>query len=388
MLSCLRRAALLITPFLLISATSAQVVINEIFYRPGAGYPENTSLEFIELHNPTDQLIDLSGWALTSGASFTMPGGTTITAGGYRVIAANPTLLQTTYGVSGVLGPWSDGATLSNSGEKIALSKPTLTGGAYEEVDATSYASEGDWATRVRETAFNGWDWSTPANGGNKSLELRNPLLDNDSGQNWSPSNGPLGATPGAQNTALTGNLPPIIRAVTHSPALPKSTDEVTISCRVTDESGLAFLTATLFWRDATSATPGAFQQQGMTNDGADRFTATVGPKANLAVVEFYVSVTDGVGTRTWPAPTSQGQNANCQYQVTDEALDPTAAYYFLVLTGAENAAYNAAAPADGPRSKNDRQFNTTLIVSNGNDTTVRHRSAIRFRGNSSRMYQ
>jgi hypothetical protein len=303
------------------------------------------------------------------------------------VIGANPAALQSTYGISGVFGPWAAGATLANGGEKITLSKPGAVAGTLEEVDSVTYASEGDWATRVRETTFNGWDWSTPANGGNRSMELRNPLVSNDNGQNWAPSDGPLGATPGAQNTALTGNVAPIIHDVSHSPAVPKSTDSVTISCRVTDEAGPEFLATTLFWRDATSATPGAFQQLAMANDGTNRFFAVLPPKADLTVVEFYVSVTDGVSTRTWPAPTSVGQIANCQYQVTNEVLSPTAPYYFLVLTGAENAAYEAAAPGDSSGNKNDRQFNTTLIVKNGTDTTIRYRSAIRFRGNSSRSY-
>ena len=95
----------------------AQVVLNEIMYRPGTGYPEITGLEFIEIHNPTAQAVDLSGWALTSGVSFVFPGGAVIPAGGYRVIGANPALLQSTYWISGVLGPWGAGATLANGGE-------------------------------------------------------------------------------------------------------------------------------------------------------------------------------------------------------------------------------------------------------------------------------
>ena len=369
-------------------AARAQVVINEIMYRPGTTFPENTALEFIELHNPTVVAVDMSGWAITSGVSFTMPAGTTIPAGGYTVIAANPALLQATYGISGVLGPFEVGSGLSNSGEKITLARPAAIPGTFDDVDSVVYASEGDWATRVRETVFNGWDWSTPANGGNKSMELRDPAISNDNGQNWAPSTGPLGGTPGAPNSALTSNVPPIIQDVKHSPAVPKATDSVTISCNLIDESAPQFLSATLFWRDATSATPGAFQQLSMTGDSAGKFSAVLGPKANLAIVEFYISATDGVGTRTWPAPTSEGQNANCQYQVTNEVLSPTTAYYFLVLTGAENAAYAVTEPNDGANNKIDRQFNTTVIVINGNDTTIRYRSAIRFRGNSSRDYQ
>jgi hypothetical protein len=363
----------------------AQVVVNEIMYRPGTGYPENTGREFIELHNPTASAVDLSGWAFTAGIGFTFPAGTTMAAGGFVVVAANPALVQSTYGISDVFGPWAVGKTLANSGEKITLSKPGAVAGTFEKINSVTYASEGDWATRIIETTFNGWDWSTPANGTNKSMELRNPMLSNDNGQNWAPSTAAAGATPGAGNSVLTANVPPIIHGVTHSPAVPKSTQSVTISCDVTDEGPPQTLTATLHWRDATSVNAGVFQTLAMSGDSSGHFFATLGPRANLAIVEFYVSVSDGVNTRTWPAPASTGQNANCQYQVTNENLSAIDSYYWLIMTAAENGNYNATASSN-PQS--DRQFNTTLIVTTGSDTSIRYRSSIRIRGNSSRSYQ
>ena len=366
----------------------AQIVINEIFYRPGTAFPENTGLEFIELHNPTNTAVEIGGWAITSGTSYTFPANTTLPAGGYLVVAANPTLVQNSYGISGVLGPWASGSTLANGGEKLALSKPGAAPGPFETIDSVRYADEGDWATRVRETTFNGWVWITPANGGNASMELRNPAISNDNGQNWAPSIAASGATPGAANSRLTNNVAPIIEKVKHSPAVPKSSDSVTISCVVTDESAVQFLNASLFWRDASGTSPGTFQELPMSGDATGRFTALLSPKANLTIIEYYVSVSDGVNTRTWPAATGEGQTANAQYLVTNEVLSPSAAYYFLVLTGSENAAYASAASQDGPQNKIDRQFNTTLITSNGADTSIRHRSTIRFRGNSSRSYQ
>ena len=364
----------------------AQVVVNEIMYRPGSAFPENVGLEFIELHNTTALAVDVGGWALTSGVDFTFPAGASIPAGGYVVVASNAGLVQSTYGISGVFGPWVAGTSLSNSGEKITLSKPGAVAGTFDKIDSVTYAGEGDWGTRVIEPTFSGWDWTTTANGGNKSMELRNPAVSNDNGQNWSPSTAAAGATPGAANSVLTANVPPIIHGVQHSPAVPKSTDVVTISCDVTDEVAPQYLAATLFWRDATSASPLAFESKAMAlNEATGKFSTTLGAMPNLAIVEFYVSVSDGVSTRTWPAPANGGQNANCQYQVTNEVLGATDAYYFLVLTGAENAAYNTTATSN---SSSNRQFNTTLIVSNGAETVIRYRSQMRIRGNSSRSYQ
>src|SRR6476469_5074163 len=86
----LRGACLLMIMLGWVRFASAQVVLNEIMYRPGIGYPEPTALEFIELYNPSTQAVDVSGWALTSGVSFTFPAGTAIPAGSYVVIGADP----------------------------------------------------------------------------------------------------------------------------------------------------------------------------------------------------------------------------------------------------------------------------------------------------------
>jgi PKD repeat protein len=66
---------------------TGHLVINEVESNPpgtDAGY------EWVELYNPTGAAIDVSGWKLqtTAGvvATYTIPGGTTIQAGGYLVI--------------------------------------------------------------------------------------------------------------------------------------------------------------------------------------------------------------------------------------------------------------------------------------------------------------
>ncbi len=363
-------------PLLLLAALALPVaatpVINEIMYRPGASYPEDTGLEFIELHNPGDTPADLSGWAISSGVRYTFPENTSIPAGGYLVIAADLDKLTTSTSLSGILGPW-DGR-LSNSGETVTLSDSSGT-----TIDTIRYADEGDWAVRTRDS-LGGWSWITQANGGNCSLERRNPYLSINSGQNWGSSATP-GGTPGAANTLLAADIAPVISEVRHSPAVPKSTDPVTISCRLTDESAAQSLSATLWWRDATSTTPGAYSSLAMTHDGGGLFLATLPPKAALTIVEFYISATDGALTRTWPAPTSEGQNANCAYQVDDAADSTAAPAYRLILTAAENAAFTTV------NAQSDRRFAATLIATHGDDAVIRYRSAIRIRGNSSRNY-
>lgn len=372
---------------LLALAASAQagVVINEMMYRPGTAYPEPVAEEFVEIHNTDATAVDISGWAFRSGVSFTFPAATTIPAGGFIVVANSPATVQTKYGITGVFGPWTAGGTLSNSSEKVTLSKPGLIAGTWDKVDEVTYASEGDWATRFREAAFGGWAWQTAADGGDKSLELQNPIVSNDSGQNWSVSIAGSGATPGTANSVLTANIPPVIKAVSHSPAVPTTTQSVQIQCELNDETPPAGLSAILFWRDATGTSPAAFQGIPMTSDGAGGFSTTLPAfPTNLTVVEWYISASDGTLTRTWPAPTTEGQNANAQYQVNNEAFSATDSYYMLVLTGTENAAYNTLASSN-PNS--DRRFNMTFISKRGPDSSVRYRSDMRIRGNSSRTY-
>jgi VCBS repeat-containing protein len=358
-----------------VAQTSKDIVINEIMFRPGGGYPEITNREFIELYNRGTSAIDLSGWRIDSGVSFTFPQGRTMNAGSYLVVAANVAAFQAAYpSVTNVIGGWT--GTLSNSGETLSLIDAD-----GESLDSVHYAAEGDWAQRVRETGFNGWDWSSLANGGGRSLELRNPHLSNASGQNWTFST-VIGGTPGVANGALTNNIAPVISGVKHSPAVPTSTDRVLITCDLEDETPVSGLQAALFWRDASTATPGTFNSLPMSSDGKGGWFAPLDAKPNLSIVEFYISATDGTNTRTWPAPTSEGQNANCQYQVDDAPASTTAEMYRLVLTFAENQAYNNVAPGS------DRQFNSTVIVTRGLESSIRYSSSMRTRGNSSRSYQ
>ncbi len=64
---------------------TGQIVINEILTH--TDWPQ---VDFVELHNPTDNPVDLSGWFLTDelndSSFYTIPAGTTIAPGGYLTI--------------------------------------------------------------------------------------------------------------------------------------------------------------------------------------------------------------------------------------------------------------------------------------------------------------
>ena len=92
-----------------------------------------------------------------------------------------------------------------------------------------------------------GWLWRVAHDGGGHSLELMQPSLSNNHGQNWHTSVAGRG-TPGRANSSKLANLSPMILDAVHSPAVPRSTDPVMVTARVIDESP-AGISTQLFYR-------------------------------------------------------------------------------------------------------------------------------------------
>jgi hypothetical protein len=157
-----------------IQSISADVVINEIHYDEDN---KTVRSEFIELFNPSNDPVDLSGYYFSSGIDFEFPAGTILTAGGYVVISENPATMLSHFGYSGALGPFANESSLKNSGERITLRNPAGT--TIDEVDYQL-----------------GFPWPTVGDGigtpqVSPSIELTNPLLDNDLGGSWRASGFP-----------------------------------------------------------------------------------------------------------------------------------------------------------------------------------------------------
>ncbi len=370
-----------------ISDPSRAVVISEIMYRlPQVDMltAENVAEEFIELHNRSFEPINVGGWQFTRGVQMTLPDAT-IPAGGYLVVAATESSFTAKYPqVGSYVAGWQ--GSLSNSGETIELVDAT-----GHVVDQLRYADEGDWSVRTEgpeDRGHRGWIWSAGHNGGNKSLELIQANHSNDVGQNWSSS---LldGGTPGSINSVAQANVAPFLLDISHSPAVPTSSERVTVTARVWDElrSGAS---ATLFWR--VDAAQERFRSTTMSDDGmhgdgaADDgvFGAEIPAQADMSVVEFYVESRDGEGRRrTWPAPVLTGQQqTNALYQVIDSVPemqpgDPP--IYFEVMTTAERTEFSNV------NRNSDAQFNATFIAMTGTETVVRCNTGVRIRGSASR---
>ena len=358
---------------------SEDIIINEIMYNPASGLSDE---EYLELSNVGTTGVDLTGWHFTRGIDFVFPN-VTMAPGSLLIVAADTTVFETTYGVTGAIGNW--GGSLSNRGERLTLAD--ASGSVMFDV---SYADEGDWAERVAETdseilqGESGWTWKADHDGHGESLELTSTALHaaTDEGQLWQSSIS--GPTPGQVNSTLVTSFPPIITKVRHAPPVPTSSDSVTVSAKVVDAD--TTLTVTLRYR-VSSMNPGSFQSVVMTDDGSSGdetaddgvYSTSLPAMADETIVEFYVEASDGTSSRTWPAPTDQGQVANCHYQVDNESHDESVPFYRVLMTVQDEEDY-----ADFEK-RSDAQVNSTLIVYDCEDTKIRYRCGVRIRGSSSR---
>jgi len=374
-----------------LDTNASGVVISEIMYHPSS---ENVLEEYIELFNKGAGQVSLSGWQFTRGVSFTFSN-VSIPAGGYFVVAANVAAFTNKYpGVTNVVGGWT--GFLNNDSEDIDLDDAN-----GNRVDSVEYADENDWAVRQRgfnDLGFRGWAWFAPHDGGGVSLELINPNLSNNSGQNWGASTNTQG-TPGAANSIYRNNTAPMILDTTHFPTLPRSTDAIVISARIVDETPSG-LVVNLKHR-VDSASPPAFSTLAMHDDGVNGdasandglYSALIPAQANNAVIEFYIEAADAqANARTWPAPAIGspdggvgpiGQVVNAVFQVDDVAYTGAAPLYKMILTTSE---YNDLANVLSASPNSDASMNMTFISIDGAETLTHYLVSVRNRGHGSRF--
>jgi len=155
------------------------VTFNEVHYHPADALVET---EWIELHNQMAVRVDLSAWQITGGVNFTFAEGTTIEAGAFILVAANPGQL------AGASGPWV--GSLNNGGEQIRLR--TRHGRVMDEL---AYADSGRWPVG--------------SDGSGATLAKRHPEAASLPAGSWRPSV-QAGGTPGGHNFPLGGDSPQV----------------------------------------------------------------------------------------------------------------------------------------------------------------------------------
>ncbi len=398
-------------------AEPVEVLINEIMYHPYHPIPgvENIGTEYIELFNRGSEPVNLAGWRLSDGVEVVFPD-ITLGSGEYLVVSADVNSFTAKYpGVINVIGlrrgqsgrSW-DGR-LSNGGEAIELIDDMGV-----RINRVRYADQGDWAVRELgpiDSNHRGWAWSNEHDGGGKSLELINPALSNECGQNWAASDWDEG-TPGMVNSIAADDVAPLILDAVHFPTIPASNDPVTVTARIVDELTTG-ITVTLHYRvDASEYDndnrdtyphhdPDDYNSLTMFDDGAHGDDAAddgvygveLPSQQDGTIVEFYLEASDaGANSRTWPAPSivdgAAEQVTNLLYLV-DDSFEPywtlgDQPIYYLIMTEAERGRLAYIGSHSSDRNSN-AQMNGTFITVDGVNMEVRYLVGIRNRGKGTR---
>ena len=156
------------------SSRRTPLTLSEIMYHPAAGVTTN-SLEFIELRNTEPVPHDLSGYRISGEIDYVFPSNVVLEGMACLVVAADPAAMAGAYGLSDVLGPFSN--RLSNGGGTVRLrnrQNMVLLEARYDD----------------------DWPWPTAADGAGHSLVLARPDLGESARGAWS-SSARMGGSPG-----------------------------------------------------------------------------------------------------------------------------------------------------------------------------------------------
>lgn len=278
---------------LLADSPDTVVTFNELHYNP----PADQNGEWLELHNQMAVNIDLSGWSLADGISYTFPPGTVIAGGGFLVIAKTPGH-PSLAGIPGVLGPFS--GNLSNSGETIDLissSGRLMDRVSYSDRDEWPVAPDGVGATlaKLRPGSISGhpasWRASSQAGGTPAAPNFTHPdqpiqhqLVGGDDLWRFSDSgDAPQASWRDADFVDLGWGLgqPPFGTAGAAS--IPEVTKAMVVRHRAAEITGVANGSQFSTWHD-TALADGVAQHAASSGD--PRFRST-GTPSGQAVVDF-----------------------------------------------------------------------------------------------------
>lgn len=242
-------------------------LINEIYYNPP---DELIPAEFIELFNPTGEVIDLSEYAFTDGIRYIFPAGTTLAPGGYLLLVQDPSHASWRNNPAPVLGPYL--GQLSNSGETIRLR-----------------AENGDIIETIeyRESA----PWPRSADGYGSSLERITSEGDSNDPIHWRGSL-VYGGSPGWANTTLGTPVRPILQTWMLQPGQPESADEVEVHIWL-DAEEETVRSVSLQYELVTAAGQGSVLRQTMrrVENEPTHFAATIPAQPSQTLVRWNIRV-------------------------------------------------------------------------------------------------
>ena len=196
----------------LISSAFAQVVINEVHYRPAAAAvavgEDPARLEFVELYNSGAAAVDVSGWSIGSAVQFTFPGGTLLAPDAYIVVARDPALLK------------ARSSAIPPGVQVLAWKSGDLWAGTVQLRDASPSAP-----AMADQVAYSDKGlWPSAPSGSGPSLELLSAKLDNTNPRAWRASTD-VNGTPGMRNSQASDGPIVIDETPTRNTTLGRSTE-------------------------------------------------------------------------------------------------------------------------------------------------------------------
>ena len=372
----------------------AQVVINEIQYHPvehphfdangnqtyaDTNLPSDTSSdvhEFVELQNAGAAAVDLSGWKLAGGIDFTFPAGTTIVAGGYRVIALNPARIASVYGLvpATILGPYT--GTLSNNGDTVRLEDA-----GANPVDSVSYSPAFPWAISANALGtgddFTGLDSAAYEYKGRSLQRVSVSGFSNDPA-NWVAVRPPIGATfadlptPGAENIVTRAAPKPVVVAIsaaqlTDNAPIIRASVQVKVTCTFSSLVSLANVQVEYFV-DNMNAFGETRNTVTMTALGNGQYSATLPGQVSRSIVRYRIKANRGDGVEL-VAPRADDpavvQVGAPTYQASPPKRLPAAReawflYFVTPVRTSPKPVYDVIVPTDGSTVDDSASTNTT----------------------------
>jgi hypothetical protein len=361
------------------------IVINEVMYNAF-----NNAHEYIEIKNITGGTVALhdgtNGWAFTSGVSFAFGPGASLAAGEIALIVPiDPAAFRTKYSIPAsvqIFGPYT--GTLSNNGEKLALSKPVpvIVPAVYVQVDRVNYNDAGTWPVY--------------ANGFGSSLQRKIDTNYTNDVTNWGPS--ASGGTPGAVNVIKNA---PVVNAGPDA-SINEGSSFTYVSGSFTDPDADTW-TATVNWGD--SGQPVTLVLSGKnfnlshnyTDNGVYTVTVTINDNGKLFGVDTVTVTVNNVipnGSTTSGAAVNEGVNGSVTVATRTDvsSTDTTAGFLYNydfnndgVFEITNSTASTATVPGtyvDGPgprpirirlidKDGGFREFTQNITVNNNNPPTA-----------------
>lgn len=284
-----------------IIAKPQPVVISEVMYHPVDENALVESHEFIELYNPADAAVDLTGWSIAGDVKYVFPAGTSIAARGLRVIAKSKPALASVASYqldqAELLGDYE--GELDNGGGSVRLLDAQGT-----TVDLMTYSDQFPWPMGADALgADDPWLGRLPTPVAKLPYRYRGRSLERVAAEipsseiaNWVPS--PLeGPSPGRLNS-LAGAPPTIVTTKllrwSGSDVLIRAADSVKVSVTFSSLTPFSSPKLEYFVDDVQVSGEPTTIVDLVSNNGA--YEATLPPQPNNAIVRYRILVDQGRG--------------------------------------------------------------------------------------------